>query len=169
YNLNFNSTSYDRLGTNSLIGQAPLFNDLSTYDFNLAENSPAIDQGTAVEGCFSPTDYLGMNRPIGVAPDMGAYEQVKSLFLEPNEPNPQVAALTVYPNPASTRMYIEGHAPFRVDVLVRIIDVFGKKVYEQSGSNQPKMEVNVSKWAAGIYTIQLITPNNTLAYAVMIQ
>ncbi|MEM1216511.1 MAG: right-handed parallel beta-helix repeat-containing protein [Bacteroidota bacterium] len=86
YNLNYNSTDYDRQGSNSLSGQAPAFVDLNGHDFGLQSSSPAIDAGTAAAGTFSSTDILGTMRPTGAAPDMGAYESTAPLAVEYLDP-----------------------------------------------------------------------------------
>ncbi|MEM1326521.1 MAG: right-handed parallel beta-helix repeat-containing protein [Bacteroidota bacterium] len=74
YNLNFNSNSYDQLGSNSLIGQDPLFVNLANRNFRLSFNSPAVDAGTATAGCYALKDFSCKNRPLGAGVDMGAYE-----------------------------------------------------------------------------------------------
>jgi hypothetical protein len=43
-------------------------------NFLLAPGSPAIDAGTSSPGLFAPFDFLGLPRPQGAAPDIGAYE-----------------------------------------------------------------------------------------------
>ena len=53
----------------------PLFNDADRGDFRLAGGSPAVDRGTNARGRFASTDFDGATRPIGVRPDIGAYEQ----------------------------------------------------------------------------------------------
>jgi hypothetical protein len=55
------------------LGVDPLFVDPANGDFHLAEGSPLIDAGLAVEGL--PADDLENNpRPLGSAPDIGVYE-----------------------------------------------------------------------------------------------
>lgn len=56
----------------------PLFVDAANGDFHLAENSPAIDAGTA---SLSTTDYDGNAIPIG-AVDIGAYEYQSPLSVD---------------------------------------------------------------------------------------
>jgi hypothetical protein len=58
-------------GTN-YIQADPLFISPDTGNFNIAENSPAIDAGSVTDA--PTTDYIGTTRPSGAAVDIGAYE-----------------------------------------------------------------------------------------------
>ncbi|MEZ0607748.1 choice-of-anchor Q domain-containing protein [Fibrella sp. WM1] len=79
--------------------------DLATGDFTLKATSPAVDKGTNVPGQFSRADLLGVSRPQGSKPDIGAYEyreqaSVITAIAEPAEvvqvtPNPVDNVLTV--------------------------------------------------------------------------
>lgn len=79
FNLNYNSTQYDQIGTNSLLGSDPLFNDLAARDFSLTAASPAIDAGGPLSSPFNTQDFSGTPRPTGPAPDMGALEYATAL------------------------------------------------------------------------------------------
>ncbi|MCF2446737.1 right-handed parallel beta-helix repeat-containing protein [Dyadobacter sp. CY345] len=48
--------------------------DHAKADFKIKKGSPAIDQGSQVNGQYSLKDILGISRPKGAAPDRGAYE-----------------------------------------------------------------------------------------------
>ena len=52
----------------------PKFVDAAMADFHLTLGSPAIDADTAASGQFAPNDFDGRARPIGLRPDIGAYE-----------------------------------------------------------------------------------------------
>lgn len=104
YNLVFNSGDYDELGTNSLIDDDPLFTDLDNFDFTLAPTSPAIDAGDSDPSSYSSTDILGTLRPVGSAPDIGAYEfDPASSATEQTATAPNIR---VFPNPVKDRLQI---------------------------------------------------------------
>lgn len=44
-------------------------------NFRLVEGSPGVDAGSSLPGLFAEKDLDGKDRPIGDAPDMGAYER----------------------------------------------------------------------------------------------
>ncbi|MDA3866545.1 MAG: carbohydrate binding domain-containing protein [Salinivirgaceae bacterium] len=77
YNLYYNSTAGPfKQGSHDMIGN-PQFITLAldgTDNLKLKNNSPAINNGSNVTGQFSPSDILGVARPVGFLPDMGAYE-----------------------------------------------------------------------------------------------
>ncbi len=59
----------------SLIGQGdPRFRDVRGADFRLLPESDAIDAGSTIPGDFAQHDFDGVARPIGAAPDPGAFE-----------------------------------------------------------------------------------------------
>lgn len=82
YNLNYNSSLYSQIGTNSVLGQNPMFNDINNFDFGLRSGSPAIDIGNTTSGCYAEMDILNIQRPLGSAPDIGAYEYSSPLPVE---------------------------------------------------------------------------------------
>jgi hypothetical protein len=57
---------------NGINGGDPKFVDFSTYDFRLLAGSPLIDAGDPDIEVLS--DFIGTIRPLGAAPDIGAYE-----------------------------------------------------------------------------------------------
>ncbi len=86
FNLNYNSNLYSQTGSNSLLGQAPMFSNLSNFDFSLMPSSPAINSGNSNAGCYAETDILNIMRPIGSAPDIGSYEYLPPLAVEYLQP-----------------------------------------------------------------------------------
>ncbi len=72
-----------------------------------------------------------------------------------NENNVSTSA-TVFPNPATERLTI-AFGSTGASVGVTIIDLAGEVVYSTT-TNSAKLEINVSRFAAGAYFIQLQTP-----------
>ena len=52
----------------------PLFTDTLNNNFTLLANSPAINAGSNLSGTYSAADILGVARPVGALPEIGAYE-----------------------------------------------------------------------------------------------
>lgn len=65
-------------GGTSIITQNPLLSDPESGDFSLRINSPAIDSGNGNVGY----DIMGVSRPQGNGPDIGAYEYQGALPVE---------------------------------------------------------------------------------------
>ena len=74
-NLYFGTTDIPVQTSSDLIGD-PLFENPSTglngANFRLRSGSPAVDK--ALVGQSPPTDVAGTARPLGVGPDLGAWE-----------------------------------------------------------------------------------------------
>jgi parallel beta-helix repeat protein len=68
------------LGQKNVIGD-PLFVDPAAGNFHLQKRSPAIAQGSLVDA--PPKDKDGWPRPVGAAPDIGAYQHHKN---QPHRP-----------------------------------------------------------------------------------
>ena len=63
---------------------ANAFADASRFDFRLLAGSAAIDRGVSL-GMVS-TDYSGITRPQGAAPDLGAFETLANTGVRPSAP-----------------------------------------------------------------------------------
>jgi len=72
-NISFNSNQLGFYNSNDIIID-PLFTDTLNNNFRLLANSPAINTGNDSADNFSAKDILGVSRPAGARPDMGAYE-----------------------------------------------------------------------------------------------
>jgi hypothetical protein len=67
-----NQNGFTASGSN--IRLAPLFADPGAMDLGLTAGSPCIDAGSADARGLPSTDFVGIPRILGGAPDMGAYE-----------------------------------------------------------------------------------------------
>ncbi|MDR2824882.1 MAG: T9SS type A sorting domain-containing protein [Prevotellaceae bacterium] len=63
--------------------------------------------------------------------------------------------MSVYPNPASDRIFIEGE---NFDAI-KLYDILGKEVLS---SNKTK-EINISNLPNGVYSVRIIADNKTIA------
>jgi hypothetical protein len=66
--------AYTDAGSTTWSGADPAFVNTGSGDFHLLPSSPLINVGASVAGFAS--DFDGITRPIGLAPDIGAYEYV---------------------------------------------------------------------------------------------
>jgi hypothetical protein len=69
---NYTNLSYSTQESNNLFGVDPLFVNPSGKDFQLRAASPAVDAGSSLSVVAS--DLVGVARPQGSRPDIGAYE-----------------------------------------------------------------------------------------------
>ena len=140
------------LDMNSMV-QDPEFINADSDDFNLEENSPAIDKGVYVG---ISTDMHGSPIPFGKAPDIGVLEKISMTSVDPvvidNSRN-----LLVYPNPASDNIQLrfEGFVPGTYQV--KVYDLLGNLVISQemySGESQTG-DLNISTLREGMYLIRV--------------
>ena len=68
---------------------------------------------------------------------------------------------TLYPNPAFDKLYIKGILPDKQDILLMIVDMNGKQMYEEKRPSVKNVnfDISIANFASGIYFIQL-TGNN---------
>lgn len=70
-------------------------------------------------------------------------------------------AFTVYPNPATTVVFLEGEVLRNGSVSV--MDITGKVVYEERFDNTYLRNIDVSHWYKGLYIVKLYDETNILA------
>jgi len=139
----------------------PLFIDREDGDYNLSENSPCVDAGTAFFVWeddtllnLSPDDYLGN------APDMGAFESEFVNVPSSELPQPtQFMLYPSYPNPFNAVTSIRYDLPKTLQVEINVYDVSGKLVANLVDENQTAGRYNVL-WnvggcSSGLYFIRL--------------
>ena len=69
----------------------------------------------------------------------------------------------VYPNPASSLVYVSMQNTAETIAKVTIIDVMGKVVYSQPASNTNQLVVDVNAISKGIYLVEIITSEGSKA------
>lgn len=76
-NLLFNHINSSATFTNisDIIGLNPQFIDTTVYNFKLQCSSPAVNAASTITSQYSAIDINGINRPLGIKPDIGAYEK----------------------------------------------------------------------------------------------
>jgi len=113
---------------NNNINDDPEFADAGNLDFQLAETSPCIDEGTAflVAGSETLVD-LSPEEYYGAAPDMGAYEFSPASGVS-DDPASICHLYQNYPNPFSSGTVISYRLPSDSHVTVSVYNVLGQEV-----------------------------------------
>lgn len=127
-----------------------VFEDIVNH-FGLQKTSPAVN--AAHTEIYSPVDISGRERPIGNAPDMGCYELDKISSNPVFEKNS--SKFTVYPNPATGAIVIEGDQQFNI----KIMDTSGRVLFEKPNCFN-RLTVDVSKFAPGLYMVRAGSKSN---------
>ncbi|MEM9547066.1 MAG: right-handed parallel beta-helix repeat-containing protein [Bacteroidota bacterium] len=127
------------------------FVNSANYDFNLEDDSPAVNIGVA-EGA-PDTDILG-NPRVG-PPDAGAYENQDPLSTDPMEIKSE---LSLWPNPASMSTTLELSNEWSGDIILSILDGNGKlmrKSIVQKSSREWSHKMDVRDLNSGLHIILL--------------
>lgn len=133
--------------TNSLVGVNPLFEDVSSSDFSLLHDSPAIDAGLMTQ--FTK-DYSGNDVPQGFATDIGAFEfesTVSDIF-NVSKNNRMYAC----PNPFHSYLNIHNISHNVGKILVR--DIQGALIYTIDTELNQEIKTDLSLLSPGLYIIQ---------------
>lgn len=158
-------------GPNDAIAD-PQFINLSTdytlANFRVKPSSPAVDRGTNVAGLFSRTDLLGISRPQGAKPDIGAYEFREQAAIITALTEPVTAEMvTIYPNPAEDAVTIQWKSVAGSQVRVDILNSLGQSVTRHILSAVSD-RINTRNLANGLYWLlvyrddKLISTNKLL-------
>ncbi|MCK4640549.1 MAG: matrixin family metalloprotease [Candidatus Marinimicrobia bacterium] len=115
---------------NGNIDTNPLFVDSSNDDFQLQEDSPCIDAGTAFFIWEEDTlVYLSEDDYDGSAPDMGALESPYTVAIGDEHILPNKFTLYQnYPNPFNPVTTIRYDIPEQSHVLITIYDILGRRI-----------------------------------------
>jgi parallel beta-helix repeat protein len=107
-----------------------IFENPGASDYHLADNSQAIDTGTAVVSPVVPVDLAGTPRPLGSKFDIGCYEFVPF----PSHIEVTASSIEVYPNPTQDYVIINGNF---TNFNLKVLDINGQVVMNLTGANAP--------------------------------
>ncbi len=143
----------------------PLFVDRENGDYQLRNNSPAVNAGVSPA---PETDIVG-NKRLG-NPDIGAYEN------QNNESNvigyeEQEFVLEVGPNPATDMLRVEAPEEFHSDYQLSIIGMDGNTFVNalQVTRNQSITEAQVHHLPSGTYIVQIKARNGLVARSLFVK
>jgi len=153
YNVYFNGKVAVK-GANDVVANPQFVNlstDLALGNFTLKAISPAVDKGTNVAGRFSPTDILGVSRPQGARPDIGAYEYTSQPLItsiaEPTE------LIKVSPNPVESILSIDWNiVPGSSSGRVELVNLMGQPVAQENLTGN-RTYLNLQTLPSGLYLL----------------
>jgi hypothetical protein len=83
----------------------------------------------------------------------------------------EITNLSIYPNPASSNLTVVLSLEKASDISIEIRDILGRIVTTRTFANEMEIRssIDVSSWAAAVYTVQIKTANNLITKEVTIQ
>ncbi|MFN0214053.1 MAG: right-handed parallel beta-helix repeat-containing protein [Saprospiraceae bacterium] len=131
-----------------------IFEDPANGDFHLADNSQAINMGTAIVGPFVSVDLDGKARPFGTAFDIGCYEYDTIV----SQMDLTGSSIGFYPNPTPDYLTIKGElANFNLQML----DINGRALLNLRGVSAP-LTINLNALSPGLYFLLVENKSNQL-------
>lgn len=100
------------------------FSDTVNYDFSLLHTSPAINAAIDLQELGINFDINNQPRPVGLTSDMGAYEY-QNIVPDPQQKDTEII---VYPNPATTSIYLIVQNQVGNIEQISIYNMTGKRV-----------------------------------------
>ncbi len=131
-----------------------IFEDPTNDDYHLAENSQAIDAGTAAVAAFVPTDLDGTPRPLGTAFDIGSYEYTPF----PSHVEVAESSISIYPNPTPDYVTINGQL---VNFNIHVLNMNGQVVQNLTGANAP-VTIHLDDLSPGLHFLLIEKAGNGL-------
>ena len=132
----------------------PGFEDITTLNFRLANNSPAIDAGNpSYQPLNAETDFDGNTRIVNNNVDCGAFEYGSTSI---NKFKKQKTFINIFPNPANDYLIVNNNE------TVQNISVFTTSgvMLLSENTNEKTTILNISKLKAGIYILVLKVNEN---------
>jgi hypothetical protein len=91
----------------------------------------------------------------------GAFEYSKIIWINPFESD----EILVYPNPAQHMLKIVGNGLLTEKNLVRVLNIEGREMASISPSvNEKELTLDLKNYPAGIYIIEITTPDKLYRY-----
>ncbi|GAB2594616.1 choice-of-anchor Q domain-containing protein [Spirosoma areae] len=150
-------------GTHDVIADPQFVNpstDRALANFKVKSTSPAIDRGSSTAGQFSQTDILGVKRPQGTLPDMGAYEfQAQAIITALAEP---IETIRVSPNPVENRVTITWVPVRGAKGRVEIVNCLGQRLLEEP-LNETTNQLSTQKLTTGLYLLLIYRDDNLIS------
>lgn len=134
-----------------------------TYSWNttpVQTNSTAINLAGGAYGVIV-TDANGCSASAFVT--VGVYTGINDVK--------EITNLSIYPNPASSNLTVALSLEKESDVTIEFRDILGRILTSQKFANETEIRssIDVSSWAAAVYTVQIKTANNLITKEVTIQ
>ncbi|MCP4180991.1 MAG: T9SS type A sorting domain-containing protein [bacterium] len=139
--------------------------NLLDRDFHLVNQTAPVDSGTQVS-IFH--DYDLIDRPVGSAIDIGAFEYNANLSDNPINTKKETDLLKIFPNPSNGKFNIELSEIESEKVNVEILSIDGRIVFNGKYRNKDVMKINVSSLPVGIYLLKATTNTRIIAKQIVI-
>jgi hypothetical protein len=129
-----------------------------------ARGQTAVLSLIGTSGDASPTFSYSIGEVVtGGQPKSGqhltnGFQQGEIWIVGINEAEKSKVEAVLYPNPANTLLWVEVKNETRKNFIARITDM-GGKVLAESKSFQQKVQLDVSEFNAGTYTVSLYSKN----------
>ncbi len=136
-------------GTDSIIGN-PLFVDTLSFNFNIEQNSPVIDNANPVNA--PNVDFEDKLRPNGSGYDIGAYEFYSTLNINKN--NLLKEKIKLYPNPANKFISISMKT-YNKNYSLKLFDINGQ-LLKNIRMRQNPFNLDLSNIKPGFYVLFIL-------------
>jgi len=159
-------------GPNDLVAD-PGFVNLSTDrvlgNFRLKSTSPAVDRGSNMAGQFSKTDILGVSRPQGTKPDIGAYEFTNQpVVVITAIEEPSFKTIVVAPNPVENAVTINWAEAPGAKGRFELLNGSGQLVLNGTLTG-PTHQLTTQHLTRGLYVLLIYRDNKLLGVSKVVR
>ena len=122
--------------------------------------------GKDVTGFGISKDFYNVSRPIGVNPDIGAFQFNINSSLFPNHFD---SSIYLYPNPNNGKFMVVNNENDSIKKIT-IYSINGLNLYQQNPLNSDSFTVNITdKISSGIYIFSIETTSKKFNYPLVIR